>query len=69
MVAVARDTLPAHRVSLLVGALENPLPEGPFDLVYVPGWFIISTLTVKPTSSGGSPTRSNPVGASSSPTS
>ena len=33
MVAVARDTLPAHRVSVLVGALEDPLPEGPFDLV------------------------------------
>ena len=33
MVAVARDTLPAHRVSVRVGALEDPLPEGPFDLV------------------------------------
>jgi len=33
MVAIARDTLPAHRVSVLVGALEDPLPEGPFDLV------------------------------------
>jgi tRNA (cmo5U34)-methyltransferase len=33
MVAVARDTLPAHRVSVLVGRLEDPLPEGPFDLV------------------------------------
>jgi tRNA (cmo5U34)-methyltransferase len=33
MVAVARDTLPADRVSVLVGALEDPLPEGPFDLV------------------------------------
>jgi tRNA (cmo5U34)-methyltransferase len=33
MVAVARDTLPAHRVSVLVGDLEDPLPEGPFDLV------------------------------------
>ena len=33
MVAVARDTLPAHRASVLVGALEDPLPEGPFDLV------------------------------------
>ena len=33
MVAVARDTLPAHRVTVLVGDLEDPLPEGPFDLV------------------------------------
>ena len=33
MVAVARDTLPADRVSVLVGDLEDPLPEGPFDLV------------------------------------
>src|SRR6185437_11732076 len=33
MVGVARDTLPPHRVSLLVGRLEDPLPEGPFDLV------------------------------------
>jgi len=33
MVGVARDTLPSHRVSLLVGRLEDPLPEGPFDLV------------------------------------
>jgi len=30
MVAVARDTLPAHRVTVLVGDLEDPLPEGPF---------------------------------------
>src|SRR4051794_7274671 len=33
MVGVARDTLPSDRVSVLVGALEDPLPEGPFDLV------------------------------------
>lgn len=33
MVAVARAALPVHRVSVLVGALEDPLPEGPFDLV------------------------------------
>jgi tRNA (cmo5U34)-methyltransferase len=33
MVGVARDTLPSHRVSLLVGRLEDPLPEGRFDLV------------------------------------
>jgi tRNA threonylcarbamoyl adenosine modification protein (Sua5/YciO/YrdC/YwlC family) len=33
MLAVARDRLPAERVSLRVGRLEDPLPEGPFDLV------------------------------------
>ena len=33
MVAVARDTLPSDRVSVLVGDLEDPLPDGPFDLV------------------------------------
>jgi tRNA (cmo5U34)-methyltransferase len=34
MVKVARDSLPADRVTLLVGRLEDPLPQGPFDLVY-----------------------------------
>ena len=33
MVEVARANLPADRVELLVGRLEDPLPEGPFDLV------------------------------------
>jgi tRNA (cmo5U34)-methyltransferase len=33
MVRVARDSLPTDRVRLLVGRLEDPLPEGPFDLV------------------------------------
>jgi tRNA (cmo5U34)-methyltransferase len=33
MISVARATLPSHRVRLLVGRLEDPLPEGPFDLV------------------------------------
>jgi tRNA (cmo5U34)-methyltransferase len=33
MVEVARESLPAERVRLLVGRLEDPLPEGPFDLV------------------------------------
>ena len=33
MVRVARESLPADRVRLLVGRLEDPLPEGPFDLV------------------------------------
>ena len=33
MVRVARESLPADRVRLLVGRLEGPLPEGPFDLV------------------------------------
>lgn len=33
MVTVARDRLPSDRVRLLVGRLEDPLPEGPFDLV------------------------------------
>jgi len=33
MVKVARESLPADRVRLLVGRLEDPLPEGPFDLV------------------------------------
>ena len=33
MVEVARATLPADRVELLVRRLEDPLPEGSFDLV------------------------------------
>jgi tRNA (cmo5U34)-methyltransferase len=33
MVDVARDRLPSDRVTLLVGRLQDPLPEGPFDLV------------------------------------
>jgi tRNA (cmo5U34)-methyltransferase len=33
MVKVARESLPTDRVRLLVGRLEDPLPEGPFDLV------------------------------------
>jgi tRNA (cmo5U34)-methyltransferase len=33
MVKVARASLPADRVKLLVGRLEDPLPEGSFDLV------------------------------------
>jgi tRNA (cmo5U34)-methyltransferase len=33
MVNVARESLPTDRVSLLVGRLEDALPEGPFDLV------------------------------------
>jgi tRNA threonylcarbamoyl adenosine modification protein (Sua5/YciO/YrdC/YwlC family) len=33
MLAVARDRLPAERVSLRAGRIEDPLPEGPFDLV------------------------------------
>lgn len=33
MVRVARDALPPDRVKLLVGRLEDPLPEGHFDLV------------------------------------
>lgn len=33
MLAVARDALPASRVSLLAGRIEDPLPEGPFDVV------------------------------------
>jgi tRNA threonylcarbamoyl adenosine modification protein (Sua5/YciO/YrdC/YwlC family) len=33
MLAVARADLPRDRVSLRVGAIEKPLPDGPFDLV------------------------------------
>jgi tRNA (cmo5U34)-methyltransferase len=33
MLARARETLPADRVELRVGRLEEPLPDGPFDLV------------------------------------
>jgi tRNA (cmo5U34)-methyltransferase len=33
MLSVARSVLPADRVDLRVGAIEEPLPEGPFDLV------------------------------------
>jgi tRNA (cmo5U34)-methyltransferase len=33
MLVAARSTLPGDRVDLRVGAIEDPLPEGPFDLV------------------------------------
>jgi tRNA (cmo5U34)-methyltransferase len=33
MLARAREALPADRVDLHVGRLEEPLPDGPFDLV------------------------------------
>jgi tRNA threonylcarbamoyl adenosine modification protein (Sua5/YciO/YrdC/YwlC family) len=33
MLAAARSALPANRVSLHVGAIEDELPDGPFDLV------------------------------------
>jgi L-threonylcarbamoyladenylate synthase len=33
MLSVARGRLPADRASLVVGRLEAPLPDGPFDLV------------------------------------
>jgi tRNA threonylcarbamoyl adenosine modification protein (Sua5/YciO/YrdC/YwlC family) len=33
MLAVAGAALPAERVDLRVGAIEEPLPDGPFDLV------------------------------------
>jgi L-threonylcarbamoyladenylate synthase len=33
MLAAAREALPSSRVSLHVGAIEDRLPEGPFDLV------------------------------------
>ncbi len=33
MLAAARSALPADRVTLHVGAIEEPLPGGPFDLV------------------------------------
>jgi tRNA (cmo5U34)-methyltransferase len=33
MLGAARESLPADRVSLRVGAIEDPLPDGPFDVV------------------------------------
>jgi tRNA (cmo5U34)-methyltransferase len=33
MVGIARGSLPTDRVRLIVGRLEDPLPEGAFDLV------------------------------------
>jgi tRNA (cmo5U34)-methyltransferase len=33
MVKVARENLPADRVDVILGRLEDPLPRGPFDLV------------------------------------
>jgi tRNA threonylcarbamoyl adenosine modification protein (Sua5/YciO/YrdC/YwlC family) len=33
MLAAARSALPANRVTLHVGAIEEPLPDGPFDVV------------------------------------
>lgn len=46
MVDVARVSLPSDRVELLVGRLEDPLPEGPFDLV-------VSALAVHHLEGGG----------------
>lgn len=34
MLAVARDALPADRATLTLGRLEDPLPKGPFQLVF-----------------------------------
>jgi len=33
MLTHARAVLPAHRVQLLVARLEDPLPDGPFDVI------------------------------------
>ena len=33
MLAVARDRLPGDRISLVVARLQDPLPDGPFDLI------------------------------------
>ena len=33
MLSAARERLPAHRVTLAVGRLQDALPDGPFDLV------------------------------------
>jgi tRNA (cmo5U34)-methyltransferase len=33
MLAVARERLPGDRVSLVAARLEDPLPDGPFDLI------------------------------------
>jgi tRNA (cmo5U34)-methyltransferase len=33
MVRVARENLPADRADVILGRLEDPLPQGPFDLV------------------------------------
>src|SRR3954465_4050838 len=33
MVRVGRENPPAHRVRVVLGRLEDPLPAGPFDLV------------------------------------
>jgi tRNA (cmo5U34)-methyltransferase len=33
MVRLARENLPANRVHVVLGLLEDPLPSGPFDLV------------------------------------
>ena len=69
MVNVARDSLPSDRVRLLVGRLEDPLPEGPFDLV-------VSALAVHHLEGTGkaglfnaSPARPTRPAVSSSPTS
>ena len=42
MVNVARESLPTDRVRLLVGRLEDPFPEEPFDLVVCVLRFITS---------------------------
>jgi tRNA (cmo5U34)-methyltransferase len=34
MLAAAREALPAERVDLWIGRLEDPLPAGPFDLAF-----------------------------------
>jgi tRNA (cmo5U34)-methyltransferase len=33
MLSVARDSLPSERVELHAAQIEDPLPDGPFDLV------------------------------------
>ncbi len=65
---MARASLPADRVKLLVGRLEDPLPEGSFDLV-------VSALAVHHLEGTGKAdlfqsiaSRLDPAGVSSSPT-
>jgi tRNA (cmo5U34)-methyltransferase len=46
MLAGARAVLPADRVELRVGRLEDPLPDGPFDVV-------VSALAIHHLDGGG----------------
>ena len=68
MLAKAREELPAERVELRAGRLEDALPEGPFDLVVSAQRSTTSRGRVRLTSSSASPASSLRTDASCSRT-